>query len=599
MFFSVALIAALAGLASVGDAKLAVMESLHGVPRGWTAIGAPAENTKLMLRIAMTQPAEGLIEQHLYEISTPGNRKYGKHMKRDQLKTLLRPYPDATAAVMNWLKQSGINEIVDDGEWINFYTDVSSAEALLNTKFKVYGSKHKAIEKIRTLQYSVPDELHKYIDMIQPTTRFGDIMPQNAFVHDMQVLGSATDAVAVNASCNSTITPSCLKSLYGVTAVPGLDVSKIGHMGINGFLEEYARYSDFDQFSKLYAPYLADSDFVYQLINGGLNNQTSSNDSVEANLDAQYALSMSFPVNATYFSTGGRGPIVPDLDQPNAATASNEPYLDFLTYILAQPDGSLPHTLTTSYGEDEQSVPAAYNRRVCSMFGQLGARGVSVLFSSGDTGPGSGCLSNDGKNITKFNPIFPASCPTVTSVGGTFGINPERAVAFSSGGFSERFPRPKYQDAAVKGYLAQIGNTFQGLYNPAGRGFPDVAAQARGFRVIDKGMNIAVGGTSAASPTFAGIVALLNAARLSAGKPGLGFLNPWLYSKGFEALTDIVNGGSKGCTGIDQYSGLPGPKVIGAGWNATKGWDPVTGLGTPLFPKLLKQVMTLDNCTAH
>jgi tripeptidyl-peptidase-1 len=63
---------------------------------------------------------------------------------------------------------------------------------------------------------------------------------------------------------------------------------------------------------------------------------------------------------------------------------SNEPYLDFLTYMLKLPDAKLPQTLTTSYGEDEQSVPRAYAEKVCQMFGQLGARGVSVVFSSGE-----------------------------------------------------------------------------------------------------------------------------------------------------------------------------------------------------------------------
>lgn len=163
---------------------------------------------------------------------------------------------------------------------------------------------------------------------------------------------------------------------------------------------------------------------------------------------------------------------------------------------------------------------------------------------------------------------------------------PERAIAFSSGGFSDRFPRPSYQDAAVKKYLGILGPRWKGLYNPEGRGFPDVAAQAYNFTVVDKGRVIPVGGTSAASPTFAGIVSLLNDARLCAGKKPLGFLNPWIYSKGYNGLTDIVNGGSKGCTGTDIYSGLPAPFVPYASWNATEGWDPVTGYGTPNFQKL-------------
>jgi len=55
-------------------------------------------------------------------------------------------------------------------------------------------------------------------------------------------------------------------------------------------------------------------------------------------------------------------------------------------------------------------------------------------------------------------------------------------------------------------------------------------------------------------------------------------------------MNDIVNGGSTGCTGSDQFSGLPTPFVPGASWKAVKGWDPVSGYGTPNFERLLNQV---------
>ena len=342
-------------------------------------------------------------------------------------------------------------------------------------------------------------------------------------------------------------------------------------------------------FTQQYAPYAADANFTYVLINGGLSTQEDTvDDDVEANLDAQYAYPLAYPTPGIYYSTGGRGELVPDLDQPTQADNQNEPYLDFLHYVLSLPDEELPTTLTTSYGEDEQSVPESYSNMTCSLFAQLGARGVSVLFSSGDTGPGSACQTNDGKNTTRFLPIFPAACPYLTSVGGTYHVQPERAIAFSSGGFSDRFPRPSYQDAAVKQFLGILGNTWKGLYNPNGRGFPDVAAQAYNFTVIDRGDEIRVGGTSASAPAFAGIVSLLNSARLSKGRKPLGFLNPFIYKKGYRGLTDIVDGTSRGCTGTDIYSGLPAPFVPNAGWAAVEGWDPVTGYGTPIYPELLK-----------
>jgi tripeptidyl-peptidase-1 len=88
-------------------------------------------------------------------------------------------------------------------------------------------------------------------------------------------------------------------------------------------------------------------------------------------------------------------------------------------------------------------VPQDYAVEVCSLFAQLGAQGTSVIFSSGDSGVGSNgdCVSNDGKNTQMFLPAFPASCPFVTAVGSTKGINPEvPTTEFSSGGgFSNYF----------------------------------------------------------------------------------------------------------------------------------------------------------------
>lgn len=100
----------------------------------------------------------------------------------------------------------------------------------------------------------------------------------------------------------------------------------------------------------------------------------------------------------------------------------------------------------------------------CRLFGQLGLRGVSVLFGSGDWGVGSGdCKAKDGS--VQFVPIFPATCPFVTSVGGATGggILPEVAASFSGGGFSNIFARPNYQQQAVSSYLQNLGNLHEAL----------------------------------------------------------------------------------------------------------------------------------------
>ncbi len=281
---------------------------------------------------------------------------------------------------------------------------------------------------------------------------------------------------------------------------------------------------------------------------------------------------------------------MPEYSHPSLR-GSNEPYLDFLQHLLKLPNEELPQVISVSYGEDEQTVPESFARQTCFMIAQLGARGTSVIFASGDKGVGTACMKNDGSNATHFPPQFPAACPWVTSVGGVRYIDPEQAVYFSSGGFSDLWPRPEYQDAAVEAYLQnQLGDRQKGLFDPRGRAFPDVAAQSVRYIIADAGDLYYEDGTSCAAPTFAAVIGLLNAARISSQLPPLGFLNPWLYSVGKLGLNDIVHGGSTGCDGHFRFDGDANgsPVVPYASWNATVGWDPVTGLGTPDFGKLLE-----------
>lgn len=88
---------------------------------------------------------------------------------------------------------------------------------------------------------------------------------------------------------------------------------------------------------------------------------------------------------------------------------------------------------------------------------------------------------------------------------------------------------------------------------------------------------------------MAAILGLVNDARLRAGQPVVGFANPWLYSAASQLFNDVTAGQSQGCNGTNLQSGrnVTGGGVIPyATWNATVGWDPVTGLGTPDFMKM-------------
>ncbi|KAL4863523.1 hypothetical protein BDV12DRAFT_177380 [Aspergillus spectabilis] len=611
MLFSLSRVTALSlvGVSCItASAAIEAFERLRAVPDGWRYDGTPDANQPIRLRIALKQHDVDGFEQALLDMSTPGNANYGQHYgSYNEMKELLLPSDDSLSSVKDWLSTSGIAQYEEDADWINFRTTVEEANALLNADFLWYASTNDDdgnTRILRTLEYTVPSDVATHINMIQPTTRFGGMRSQRAtmrskpsFIETSREILAGVAAGTLD-HCSDAITPNCLADLYNTEGYVA-DPARGSKVAFASFLEQYARYDDLLEFQEEYAPHAIGQNFSVVSFNGGLNDQESTEDSGEANLDLQYILGVSAPIPVTEFTTGGRGKLVPDLSQPDPNDNSNEPFLDFLEGVLKLNQSQLPQVISTSYGENEQTIPEGYARTVCNLYAQLGSRGVSVLFSSGDSGVGSACATNDGRNQTHFPPQFPAGCPWVTAVGGTNGTAPERGVYFSSGGFSDLWARPSYQDAAVESYLKQLGPKQAQYFNRSGRAFPDVAAQAQNFAVVDRGRTGLFDGTSCSAPVFSGVVALLNDARLAAGLPVLGFLNPWLYKEGIKGLNDIVHGGSVGCDGHDRFGGKPNgsPVIPYASWNATEGWDPVTGLGTPDFEKLKN--IAVANLTAH
>ncbi|KAF5373905.1 hypothetical protein D9758_000883 [Tetrapyrgos nigripes] len=538
------------------------------IPKGWTYHSTPPSDTLISLRLGLKQNRFDELISHLKQVSDPFHTRYGQHLSKEEVDELVAPSEETASVVAEWLTHHGIGEsaISSAKEWMTVTLPLHVAENLLNTKYHVYSHDGSDERVLRTLSYSLPEEIHPHVNVITPTTYFSTLksMRATSFLQpDIPALSLKVDADP-GASCNTRITPECLRTLYNTIDYEPTQADK-NSLGVAGYLDEFANRADLATFVQRFRPDAAGVTFNTTQLNGGGSNQ--SEPGVEANLDIQYTIGMSFPTPNTYYSTGGSPPFIPDSQTP---TNTNEPYLDWVNFILSQ--DSIPQTFTTSYGDDEQSVPSDYALTVCDAFAQIGARGSSIMFSSGDFGVGGGdCQSNDGANQTRFQPAFPASCPWVTTVGGTTGVSPEVVADFSGGGFSNLFARPDYQADAVSEYLKDLGDEFQGLFNKTGRAYPDVSAQGIGFQVVIGGRTQSVGGTSASSPTFAGVIALLNDFRISKGLPSLGFLNPLLYAHP-DVFNDVVSGSNPGC-GTD-------------GFNATTGWDPVTGLGTPDFVKM-------------
>jgi len=281
----------------------------------------------------------------------------------------------------------------------------------------------------------------------------------------------------------------------------------------------------------------------------------------EAALDTQFLAGLGAGISAQAWYTDGTQPGNPE----------NEPFVAWLAKVAATADDAVPALFSISYGDEENGVTRAYAQRCNVEFSKAAARGISLLAAAGDAG--AGCATSG------YVPTFPASSPWITAVGGLQGGVPESVWGPGGGGFSNYFGRMAYQQPAATAYFGQGGLPAQRMWNRSGSAFPDIAAHAVNFDVCTDNFFYPVAGTSAASPTAAGIFAMLNQVRVDAGKPKLGFLNPFIYQHG-EAFNDITDGKNDYC---DDPEAFP----------ATKGWDAATGMGSPNFAKLKTAVSAL------
>lgn len=242
---------------------------------------------------------------------------------------------------------------------------------------------------------------------------------------------------------------------------------------------------------------------------------------------------------------------------------------------------------------------------------KLNSIGVTLTTISGDNGVANsncGCSDNSGSSAslwsgvgtwtgTGYFPSFPGTSPWVLTVGATMGPgglppavgSPEivcqsqlGGVITSGGGFSTFFPQPAYQTSAVSSYFAGLTTQPASGYNKNGRAIPDMAMLGVAYQVMVGGSLVSLCGTSCSSPVFAAFISLINAARQAKGMGSIGFINPTLYANA-TFFNDVVSGYNNCCS----YSASTNSSLAtccSAGFNATAGWDPLTGLGSLTYP---------------
>ncbi|RPD61265.1 subtilisin-like protein [Lentinus tigrinus ALCF2SS1-6] len=516
----------------------------------------------MRLTIAMPQVNESGLYTALLDVSDPTSKNYGRHLSAKEIGRYTAPQPESIQTVTQWLDANGLayTPATHSGDMLQFNIRLEQANRILDADFTTYIHEPTNTTTIRTLSYALPEYLHEHITLIHPTTQFLPPIRSRRGASPIDQL--ATRQTGPPSACAESISPSCLQSMYNIPTDPA--TAPNNSLYISGYGDEIANIDDLKGYLSQFRTDIKDPNFRVLSIEGAPNDGAGT---FEANSDTQITVGLATNVPITYLKVDKAG-----------AGVTTDDLINELQYLLKQDQDQLPSVLTTSYVFQETEDLASFASTLCSMYARLGAMGTSVIFAAGDSGVAGGFLQGAADCDDKpFVPTFPSTCPYVTSVGATQGLEPEVAWTSSSGGFSNIFHRPSYQNAAVDAYIQRLGSTNAGLYNASGRAFPDVSVHGVNFLINFAGEYSSAFGTSMAAPTFASIIALLNDRLLAAGKSKLGFLNPLLYSStGAATFTDITSGNNPGC-GTD-------------GFPADVGWDPVTGLGTPDFSKLLDVV---------
>ncbi|KZT61098.1 hypothetical protein CALCODRAFT_447953, partial [Calocera cornea HHB12733] len=612
-----------------------VHERRTSVPSAWVPVAEPYPATPIPLRIALTQANIDKAHDELMRVSDPSSPHFGKHWSAKEVAEFFAPSKESVDTVMAWLENEGISRSrVKQSQslgWIEVSgVTVSEAESLLDTKYTVYTHEATGTPHLGCGEYSVPEEVSKHIDFVTPTVHFDtrakreQPMRKREAATEIGKPGSGSlpkqgatlsleSIIQELEYCNEEILPICLQALYHIPANQSYATAKNSY-GIVEYTPQSYLPTDLDMFFGQFAPQLVGHRPTMDSIDGG-NIQTeyeSFDYNGESDLDLQYAMTLVYPLNPTLYQTGDMvegGSFNNFLDALDASYCTydggDDPTQDG---IYPDPYGggyegpetcggyAATYVVSTSYGYNEADLTPFYEERQCSEYAKLGLQGVSILYSSGDYGVAGNdgeCLTSTGAysvNGTVFNPSFPGTCPYVTSVGATQIVpnatvfEPEEAcetVIYSGGGFSNVFPMPSYQAEAVRTYYEYFPPPYTAAqYNNSRtvRGFPDVAANGANYVIAIDGQFALVYGTSASSPVFGSIITLVNDARLAAGKGPIGFLNPSLYANPY-MFNDITLGSNQGC-GTEGFYAVPG-------------WDPVTGLGTPDYLKMVAYYLAL------
>jgi len=520
-----------------------------------TQIGAVENSRHLQLALSLPLRNEAALDALLAQIYDPQSPMYHHYLTAQQFTDNYAPTQQEYDAVVAWAQSKGLQVTATSPN--RRVIDVDGSVATINRAFNVLMNSYQDNEHGRN--FHAPDREPSVDAPVQLFAISGldDANPPHPHYKkgDRLIQASSTTTETANAIAHitgsgpgNTYLPSDMrKAYYGSGPLTGAGQT-VGIFSFDGYIASDIQvfYNSTGMTSTvpvnnvLVAGYNG-ACFGFNA-NGTINPNTC--DDGEQILDIVNVIGMAPGLTQVLFYEG------------NSAT-------DVLNRMASD---NIAKVLSSSWGGGDFGTAST------PIFKEFQAQGQTYLNATGDSGQ---------FNSSTYDP--PSVDANITQVGGTDLTTTgaggpwasETGWADSGGGFISGTAIPSYQQLAGVINSSNKGSTTL-------RNAPDVAAEANfdNTTVSNGTFESGFGGTSYATPRWAGYIALANQQSIANGHGTLGFLNPTIYNIGvgssFAAnFHDITSGNNKPSAGS------------GSGFNAVAGYDLVTGWGSPNGPALI------------
>ena len=573
---------------------------------GTAHVGAPAATAAVTARVYLA-PQGGLdaLKAAAFAVSTPGSATYHQFLTPAQYRAQFGPTADAVAAVTSYLSSAGLSVtgVESSNRYITVSGTVAAAQQAFGVSIQTFDHDGQQVQA-PTSDVTLPDSIagsvltvtgldtteHK---MAPPPAGFRNARPCSIYYGQILATFAADYKTPLPEFKGTTLpyapcgyTGQQFRAAYeGDTALDGSGVTV-------AITDAYASPTIAED-ANTYAVQHGDGAYVpgqlTQVTPGSFNRQGKCDPSGwygEETLDVEAVHAMASGANIRYYAS---------------ASCFDDDFLDTLTKVVDEDQVQL---VSNSWGDLEENESAANIAAYEQAFLQSAEEGISFLYSSGDNG-------DEVANTGLKQADYPASDPYVTSVGGTStAINRNGKLAWETGWGTVKYSlSADGKSWTPVGFLYGSGGGSSALFNQpayqagtvpgATRGVPDMAMDADPTTGMLIGITqtfptgvaygeYRIGGTSLASPLFAGMTALT---LQNGAQDGVGLLNPLIYGSAASAFRDVKgrprdagNVRVDYANGVDPTGGLLySVRTFNqdSSLKVKRGWDYVTGLGSP------------------